>query len=215
MIYILLITILGIYLYLLLTNIGEEEKVKTNNLSKFFIIILLTVPLFFIYIPKSGIQDMGEYQRILDKNKNIREDITKIKKSIPKLEKKLQVDSGFYEGWIMLARSYSIIDNLNLSIGAYETAISLKSNNIAVLKEYLNVLKVDGGKRNKEKIINTYNKLFILDEKDTSMLLNKLHYSVKINDSELMIKTLNEIIDHPQIIDKDRYRKILTKITNN
>ena len=55
--HILLITILGIYLYLLLTNIGEEEKVKTNNLSKFFIIILLTVPLFFIYIPKGGLHE--------------------------------------------------------------------------------------------------------------------------------------------------------------
>ena len=47
------------------------------------------------------------------------------------------------------------------------------------------------------------------------MLLNKLHYSVKINDPQLTIKTLNEIINHPQIIDKDRYREILTRISKN
>ena len=45
--------------------------------------------------------------------------------------------------------------------------------------------------------------------------LNKLHYSVKINDSQLTIETLNEIINHPEIIDKNRYKKILMKINNN
>ena len=158
---------------------------------------------------------MNEYERILKKNENIRENIVKIKTNIPKLTKKLQTEPTFYEGWVMLARSYTIIDNLNGSINAYEKALSLKNNNVKVLKEYLNALRLDDNKKNKEKILDTYTQLLILDEKDPSMLLNKLHYSVKINDPLLTIKTLNEIINHPQIIDKDRYREILTRISKN
>tara|TARA_B100001750_G_C15345480_1_gene514441 strand:- start:235 stop:897 length:663 start_codon:yes stop_codon:yes gene_type:complete len=215
MIYILLIIILGIYFYLLFKNTGEGKQIKFNNLAKFFIIILFTVSFFFIYLSKSGVQDMNEYERILKKNENIRENIVKIKTNIPKLTKKLQTEPTFYEGWVMLARSYTIIDNLNGSINAYEKALSLKNNNVKVLKEYLNALRLDDNKKNKEKILDTYAQLLILDEKDPSMLLNKLHYSVKINDPQLTIKTLNEIINHPQIIDKDRYREILTRISKN
>jgi len=215
MIYILLIIILGIYFYLLFKNTGEGKQIKFNNIAKFFIIILFTVSFFFIYLSKSGVQDMNEYERILKKNENIRENIVKIKTNIPKLTKKLQTEPTFYEGWVMLARSYTIIDNLNGSINAYEKALSLKNNNVKVLKEYLNALRLDDNKKNKEKILDTYTQLLILDEKDPSMLLNKLHYSVKINDPQLTIKTLNEIINHPQIIDKDRYREILTRISKN
>lgn len=215
MIYILLIIILGIYFYLLFKNTGEGKQIKFNNLAKFFIIILFTISFFFIYLSKSGVQDMNEYERILKKNENIRENIVKIKTNIPKLTKKLQTEPTFYEGWVMLARSYTIIDNLNGSISAYEKALSLKNNNVKVLKEYLNALRLDDNKKNKEKILDTYTQLLILDEKDPSMLLNKLHYSVKINDPQLTIKTLNEIINHPQIIDKDRYREILTRISKN
>ena len=215
MIYILLIIILGIYFYLLFKNTGEGKQIKFNNLAKFFIIILFTVSFFFIYLSKSGVQDMNEYERILKKNENIRENIVKIKTNIPKLTKKLQTEPTFYEGWVMLARSYTIIDNLNGSINAYEKALSLKNNNVKVLKEYLNALRLDDNKKNKEKILDTYTQLLIFDEKDPSMLLNKLHYSVKINDPQLTIKTLNEIINHPQIIDKDRYREILTRISKN
>ena len=215
MIYILLIIILGIYFYLLFKNTGEGKQIKFNNLAKFFIIILFTISFFFIYLSKSGVQDMNEYERILKKNENIRENIVKIKTNIPKLTKKLQTEPTFYEGWVMLARSYTIIDNLNGSISAYEKALSLKNNNVKVLKEYLNALRLDDNKKNKEKILDTYTQLLILDEKDPSMLLNKLHYSVKINDPQQTIKTLNEIINHPQIIDKDRYREILTRISKN
>ena len=83
-----------------------------------------------------------------------------------------------------------------------------------MLKEYLIALRTDDSKKNKEKIIGVYSALLMLDKDDPSILLNKLHYSVKINEPQLTIKTLNEIIDHPKIIDKERYRKILTKISN-
>ena len=215
MIYILLILIISIYFYLLFKNIGETEKIIPKSYFIIFLIILFTTTLFFVYIPKSHIQDMNEYERILTKNENIRSNIIKIKKSIPKLEKKLENNPAFFEGWLMLARSYSIIDNLNASINAYEKALSVKSDNSKALKEYLNVLRVQNNKKNKEKIIKIYDQLVFLDKKDASILLNKLHYSVKINDSQLTIKTLNEIINHPEIIDKNRYKKILMKINNN
>ena len=214
MIYILLIILLVLYFYFLLTNVSNDEKVNISNLSKFFIIILFIIPFYFIYMSKSGIQDITEYERILKKNENIRVNIAKIKKSIHKLEKKLQNEPSFYDGWVMLARSYSIIDDLKSSINSYEIAFTLDNTDIKVLKEYLIALRTDDSKKNKEKIIGVYSALLMLDKDDPSILLNKLHYSVKINEPQLTIKTLNEIIDHPKIIDKERYRKILTKISN-
>ncbi len=214
MIYILLIILLVLYFYFLLTNVSNDEKVNISNLSKFFIIILFIIPFYFIYMSKSGIQDITEYERILKKNENIRVNIAKIKKSIPKLERKLQNEPSFYDGWVMLARSYSIIDDLKSSINSYEIAFTLDNTDIKVLKEYLIALRTDDSKKNKEKIIGVYSALLMLDKDDPSILLNKLHYSVKINEPQLTIKTLNEIIDHPKIIDKERYRKILTKISN-
>ena len=198
----------------MLTNVSNDEKVNISNLSKFFIIILFIIPFYFIYMSKSGIQDITEYERILKKNENIRVNIAKIKKSIPKLERKLQNEPSFYDGWVMLARSYSIIDDLKSSINSYEIAFTLDNTDIKVLKEYLIALRTDDSKKNKEKIIGVYSALLMLDKDDPSILLNKLHYSVKINEPQLTIKTLNEIIDHPKIIDKERYRKILTKISN-
>ena len=214
MIYILLIILLVLYFYFLLTNVSNDEKVNISNLSKFFIIILFIIPFYFIYMSKSGIQDITEYERILKKNENIRVNIAKIKKSIPKLERKLQNEPSFYDGWVMLARSYSIIDDLKSSINSYEIAFTLDNTDIKVLKEYLIALRTDDSKKNKEKIIGVYSALLMLDKDDPSILLNKLHYSVKINEPQLTIKTLNEIIDHPKIIDNERYRKILTKISN-
>ena len=102
---------------------------------------------------KSGIQDITEYERILKKNENIRVNIAKIKKSIPKLERKLQNEPSFYDGWVMLARSYSIIDDLKSSINSYEIAFTLDNTDIKVLKEYLIALRTDDSKKNKEKII--------------------------------------------------------------
>ena len=213
MIYILLILILILYFYLLLKNISNDKNTNISNLSKFLVIILFVAPMSLIYISKSEIQNINEYERILKKNKDIRENIIKIRKNIPKLERKLQAESNFYEGWVMLARSYSIVDNLKSSINSYERALTLDNSDTKVLKEYLSVLRTDDSKNNRDKILGVYSVLLVLNKDDPSILLNKLHYSVKINEPQLTIKTLNQIIDHPKIIDKDRYKKILTKIT--
>ena len=62
MIYILLILIIGIYFYLLFKNIGETEKIVPKSYFIIFLIILFTTTLFFVFIPKSLIQDMNEYE---------------------------------------------------------------------------------------------------------------------------------------------------------
>ena len=66
------------------------------------------------YVSRETLDELNKYSlSILKKNKDIRENIIKIRKNIPKLERKLQAESNFYEGWVMLARSYSIVDNLS------------------------------------------------------------------------------------------------------
>lgn len=215
MIYILLTLILIIYFYLLFKNFGEGEKIYLKGWSISFVIILFTATLFFIYLPKSNVKDIDEYEKILIKNENIRNNIFKIKENIPKLEKRMQSNPNFFEGWVMLARSYSIINNTIDSIKAYEEAIIVKSDDSKVLKEYLHLLKIDNAKNNKGKILKVYEELLRLEIKNPSILIDRLNYSVNINDSNLTIKTLEEIIDHPQIVNKKHYETILMQINSN
>ena len=176
---------------------------------------MFTATLFFIYLPKSNVKDIDEYEKILIKNENIRNNIFKIKENIPKLEKRIQSNPNFFEGWVMLARSYSIINNTIDSIKAYEEAIIVKSDDSKVLKEYLHLLKIDNAKNNKGKILKVYEELLRLEIKNPSILIDRLNYSVNINDSNLTIKTLEEIIDHPQIVNKKHYETILMQINSN
>ena len=71
-----------------------------------------------------------------------------IKKNIPVLKIKLEKDSDYYQGWVMLAKSYIITDNLLLSADSYEKAISIKNNDSLILEEYINILRRIDSKSN-------------------------------------------------------------------
>ena len=131
------------------------------------------------------------------------------------LKIKLEKDSDYYQGWVMLAKSYIITDNLLLSADSYEKAISIKNNDSLILEEYINILRRIDSKSNKEKIIKTFDKLMSLNPSDITIYNMKLNYSVEINDATLTKEILNNVVDNNLIKDKAPYIQALKELNSS
>ena len=66
-----------------------------------------------VFYNTSKISQHHEYDKILIKHQEIRNNISAIKKNIPKLKSRLESDPTYYQGWVMLAKSYLITDDLS------------------------------------------------------------------------------------------------------
>ena len=209
MIYFILIAIAILYLIFLLS--GNNYSLVTNK--KFQIIILfLFISLVIVFLNLSGIKDYEEYNKILNEHETIRYNIITIKKNIPILELKLEKNPKYYEGWVMLAKSYLITNNFLLSSNAYDKAISLKSDDKLVIVEYIATLRKLNAKENKIKIISLFNQLLQLDKNNLDAYNEILNYSIEINDSKLTKSTLENVINNPNIDNKEQYIRAYNKI---
>ena len=193
MIYLILALLSFIYFLFLYKNFGEKSRLAKQGLSINLIFIILFIGATIIFFKDSGVLEKQEYDEILSKHQEIRNNILTIKKNIPVLKIKLEKDSDYYQGWVMLAKSYIITDNLLLSADSYEKAISIKNNDSLILEEYINILRRIDSKSNKEKIIKTFDKLIFLNPSDITVYNMKLDYSVEINDATLTKEILNAL----------------------
>ncbi len=205
MIYIILMLFLLAYLVFLFRNIGEKKNILIMDKSIIFSIIILLIFITSVFFNTSKITQHHEYDKILMKHQEIRTNISNIKKNIPKLKSKLEKDPAYYQGWVMLAKSYLITDNLLSSSYAYEKAISLKSDDKIILEEYISSLINLNPKSYKEKILKTFNQILALDNTDINIYNMQLNYSIKINDSSLTRQILKNIIENPNISNKEQY----------
>ena len=205
MIYIILVIITFFYLFFLLKE--DEIMPESFFLNKKF---LLTLSAFFIvmitiYTNLSNLREYNEYEKISKKHQEIRNNISKIKENIPALERRMYENPKYYEGWVMLAKSYLIIDDIQSSSESYKKAIALNSDDPIILKEYIATLRRLDPKVNKEKILDIFNLLHKSNNADIDVYNLKLNYSIEINDSALTRKTLKDIIENPKIKNKDSY----------
>ena len=123
MIYLILALLSFIYFLFLYKNFGEKSRLAKQGFSINLIFIILFIGATIIFFKDSGVLEKKEYDEILSKHQEIRNNILTIKKNIPVLKIKLEKDSDYYQGWVMLAKSYIITDNLLLSADSYEKAI--------------------------------------------------------------------------------------------
>jgi len=158
---------------------------------------------------------MAEYENISKRNQDIRNNIVTIKKNIPLLKEKLSLEPDYYKGWVILAKSYLIIDDISASVAAYENALQIDSTDKIILQEYIVSLRKENAKVNKVKILKMYDRLLKIDNLDTNTLNDKLNYSIDINDSNLTIKILEDIIKNPKIKNKIQYKEFLAKLINH
>ena len=176
------------------------------------------VILFFLLIiggyffNNSGIINQKEYSSILNQHYEIRKNISTIKKNIPILLVKLQDEPDYYKGWVMLAKSYIITDQLMESSIAYERALSLEATDPVILEEFISVLIKINPKSNKEKILKYFNELVLFNEDDLNVYNMMLNYSIDINDAELTKSILSDIVSNPEIKDKDQYQSALNQM---
>ena len=215
MIYLLIITIISIYFIFFFKNLGEGSSVNYRDKKLLSIITATLFLIIGIFIKHSGITNYMEYNSILDKHLEIRNNIQTIKKNIPALLEKLQNEPDYYQGWVMLAKSYIITDDLVGASYAYEKALSLKNTDPIILEETISVLKRLDSKVNKDKILKYFDQLISLDTTNLNIYNMKLNYSIDINDADLTKEILNSIVDNPKIKTKEQYLAALKQMENS
>ena len=215
MIYILITLIISIYLIFFFKNLGEGSSVNYRDKKLISIIIIILFLITSIFLKDSGIINYKEYSSILDKHHEIRKNILTIKKNIPILSEKLKNEPDYYQGWVMLAKSYIITDDLLDASYAYERALSLKNTDPIILEETISVLRRLDPKANRDKILTYFDQLISLDVANLNIYNMKLNYSIDINDADLTKKILKSIVDNPKIKSKEQYLVALKQMENS
>tara|TARA_B100001250_G_scaffold12789_1_gene11129 strand:+ start:4053 stop:5051 length:999 start_codon:yes stop_codon:yes gene_type:complete len=215
MIYLICILIFIFYFYILYKNPGEKSTLIHGKTTTIIIISLSFILISFIFLSLSNVDNMTEYENISKRNKDIRNNIVTIKNNIPLLREKLSLEPNYYQGWVILAKSYLIIDDISASVAAYENALQIDSTDKIILQEYIVSLRKESEKVNKVKILKAYDRLLKIDNLDINILNDKLNYSIDINDSNLTIKILRNIIKNPKIKNKTQYKEFLAKLINH
>ena len=141
MIYLIISIATIFYFIFLFKNMGEKSSIVLGNKTLIITILGLLVLVTGIFVKDSGIIDYKEYKSILDKHSEIRKNVLTIKENIPILHAKLKNEPEYYQGWVMLAKSYIITDKLLEANYAYEKALSLSASDPIVLEEYISVLR--------------------------------------------------------------------------
>ena len=213
MIYIFLSAIILIYLFILFKSRSVDEQFTSRKLY-LFIVLFLSVFTVFIFSLSYDLSNTADYKQIHSKNMSVRNNIKTIRENIPKLESRLLNSSDDFNGWLMLGKSYSILKNYQKASKAYQIAINLRPDNMDALREYILVLRSDGEIVNKD-LIEKYFVIYIDRTNEPQALLDLLSFSFNVNDNLLAQNTLNEIIQHPNIANKNEYKKLLTNLKDS
>ncbi|MBJ41635.1 MAG: hypothetical protein CMD84_05120 [Gammaproteobacteria bacterium] len=214
MIFIFIVILTFLYIFFLFKNLGEAKNISINNKSILLTLSILFIFIIIIFLGKSNIGYIEEYNKISSKHQEIRNNINTIRKNIPSLEQKLNNNPNNFEGWVMLGKSYIIISDFHSAALAYETAITLDNTDKTVLQDYISLLRRLDSKNNKDKILRAFDILIALDKSDINSFNMKLNYSIDINDSEMTKNILRKIIINKNIKDKKPYETMLNKLTN-
>jgi len=212
MIFIFIVILTFLYIFFLFKNLGETTSISIDNKYIFLTLFALFIFIIMIFLGKSNIGYIEEYNKISSKHQEIRNNISTIRKNIPSLEQKLNNNHNNFEGWVMLGNSYIIISDFNSAALAYETAIKLDNTDKIVLQDYISLLRRLDSKNNKDKILKAFDILIALDKSDINSFNMKLNYSIDINDSEMTKNILRKIIINKNIKDKKPYETILNKL---
>jgi tetratricopeptide (TPR) repeat protein len=214
MTFIFIVILTFLYIFFLFKNLGETTSISIDNKYIFLTLFALFIFIIMIFLGKSNIGYIEEYNKISSKHQEIRNNISTIRKNIPSLEQKLNNNHNNFEGWVMLGKSYIIISDFNSAALAYETAIKLDNTDKIVLQDYISLLRRLDSKNNKDKILKAFDILIALDKSDINSFNMKLNYSIDINDSEMTKNILRKIIINENIKDKKPYETMLNKLTN-
>lgn len=213
MIYLFLVAFILIYLSVLLMNRDKSKEKKSD--SFLYIIVLFPSLLTLLFFSLNyDYENTKKYKQIHTKNLTVRDNIQTIKLNIPKLKFKLSNNPDDFNGWLMLGKSHSILKDYQKASNAYEVAISLRPNNMDVLREYILVLRSDSEVLNKE-LIEKYFLIYINNTDEPQALLDLLNFSFNTNNNSLAQETLNRIISHPDIDNKMEYKQLLTNLQGN
>ena len=130
------------------------------------------------------------------------------------LESNLSQNPDDFNGWLMLGKSYSILNKFQKASQAYQTAINLRPDNTDAIKEYILVLRSDSETINQNQIKKYFN-IYYNKTNDYRALIDMLSFSFSINDNELAQDALEKILQSTDIKNKDQYRELLAQLKSN
>ena len=206
---------ISIIMYFFFLTIYKSGDKQPEN-KKIKIILSIALVSFIVYIFSISYNPINTkaYKSIHTKNLNVRDNINTIKNNLPMLESKLLNNPDDFNGWLMLGKSYSILKNYQKASSAYQIAIDLRPDNMDAIREYILILRSDSESINKE-LIKKYFDIYLTSTNDAQGLLDQLSFSFAINDNSLAQKTLNKVINHPDIKNKAQYKDLLAQLENN
>jgi len=210
--YIIFISIIMYFFFL--TIYKSEDEQSENKKTKIILSILLVSFIVYIFSTSYNLKNTKAYKSIHMKNLSVRNNINTIKNNLPMLESKLLNNPDDFNGWLMLGKSYSILKNYQKASRAYQIAIDLRPDNMDAVREYILILRSDSESINKE-LIKKYFDIYLASTNDPQGLLDQLSFSYSINDNSLAQKTLNKVINHPDIKNKKQYIDLLSQLVNN
>jgi len=213
MIYIFLLLIIILYFAFLFTLSGNNKHYKDSKLL-IAISSILSIFLIYLFSLTFDLSNTNEYKKIHSKNLTIRTNIRTIKENIPILESNLSEKPDDFNGWLMLGKSYSILNKYQQASQAYKIAIDLRPDNTDAIKEFILVLRSDSEILNKN-LIKKYFNIYYKKTNDYKALIDMLSFSFSINDNELAQDTLEKILQTPDIQNKNQYRELLVQLRNN
>lgn len=89
---------------------------------------------------------------------------------VGKLEEKLQQDPSNIEGWVMLGRSYSVLNRYPEAVQAYEKVLSVAGNDPQVLADYADALAMANGESLEGKPVEMLQKALSIDPRNQKAL---------------------------------------------
>ena len=213
MIYIFILLILILYFLFFFSLSGNNKHYKD---SKLLISISSVFCIFIIYFFSLtfDLSNSDEYKKIHSKNLTIRSNIRTIKENIPILESNLSKKPNDFNGWLMLGKSYSILNKYQKASQAYKIAVDLRPDNTDAIKEFILVLRSDSEIIN-QNLIKKYFNIYYNKTNDHEALIDMLSFSFSINDNQLAQDTLKKILQTPDIKNKDQYRGLLAQLRSN
>ncbi len=139
---------------------------KGNRILPIAIIFILPIVAVLVYLKiNSGLQSLSpEFEQQLKAQQQNK--MSSVEDAIASLEKKLQRDPDNLDGWLMLARSYLILENFDAAVKAYAKANELTNgSNPNVLVSYGEAQGFAAGQKFNESSSELFKKALQIDPK--------------------------------------------------
>ncbi len=129
---------------------GQQSNVTANKRTTASKIPLIFVALFIPVLATGMYYKIGNPQGLIESSVDLSQSVANkpamnFDKMLVKLENRLKAEPDYHKGWVMLGRSYMIVNRPADALQAYEKAIALQPNDPATLLQMADAIGTNKG----------------------------------------------------------------------